>query len=99
MAVLYVYESPNAQIDVYDRVKAEIDAEGVPEGALCHVACKRDGGGLFIVEVWENEEAHDEFNDKLQDRIRKIGGPPGSEPLQKLPVYNMVMAEETAGIY
>jgi hypothetical protein len=99
MAVLYVYESPNAPIDMYDRVRAEIDAEGTPDGAICHVACKRDGGGLYVIEVWENEQAHDAFSDALQDRIRKIGGPPRPEPLKKLPVYNMVIAEETAGTY
>ena len=98
MAVLYIFESPQARLDVYDRVRAEVDAEGIPEGAICHVACKRDGGGLFVMEVWESEEAHDEFNEEVQERIRKAGGAPRPEP-KKMPVYNMVFSEETAGIY
>lgn len=98
MAVLYIYESPQARLDVYDRVRAEVDAEGIPEGAICHVACKRDGGGLFVVEVWESEEAHDEFNEEVQERIRKAGGPARPEP-RKMPVHNMVFADETADVY
>lgn len=98
MAVLYVYESPNASIDVYDRLRTEIDEEGIPEGGIAHVACKREDGGLFVVEVWESEEAHDEFDIEIRDRIRKAGGPARPEP-RKLPVYNMILAEETADVY
>jgi hypothetical protein len=98
MAVLYIYESPDARVDIYDRLRAEIDEEGVPDGGIAHVACKREGGGLLVVEVWESEEAHDEFDVELRDRIKKAGGPPRVEP-RKLPVYNMVVAEEAAEVY
>jgi hypothetical protein len=98
MAVLYIYESPEAKIDVYDRVRAEVDAEGIPDGAIAHVACKRDGGGLLVAEVWDSEEAHDEFEDELQNRIKRAGGPGRPTP-RKLQVYNMVFSEETADIY
>lgn len=98
MAVLYMYESPNASIDVYDRLRAEIDEEGIPEGGICHVACKREGGGLVVVEVWESEKAHDEFDIELRDRIKRAGGPPRPEP-RKLNVYNMMLAEEAAEVY
>ncbi len=57
MGVLYIYESPHASIDVYDRLSAELLAKGSPEGQLYHVACKRDGGGLLITEVWESDDA------------------------------------------
>jgi hypothetical protein len=98
MAVLYIYESANAPIQAYDRVAAEIDDEGMPDGAIAHVACTRDGTGLVVVEVWESEEAHDEFEEILRERIKLAGGPARPEP-RKLPVYNMVFAEETAGMF
>ena len=100
MAVLYIYEIPDASIAVYDRVRAQVDEEGNPEGAISHVACKREGGGLLVVEVWESEELHDEFNTEVRERIKQAGGPANARSeARKLPVYNMVFGEETAGIY
>jgi hypothetical protein len=94
MAVLYIYESPDARVDLYDRVRTQIEADGDPEGLIAHVACKRDGGGLLVTEVWETEAAHDRFNAELQEMIRAAGGPPRPTP-RKLPVHNMILAEET----
>jgi heme-degrading monooxygenase HmoA len=94
MAVLYIYESPDATLDVYDRVSEQIRTQGVPPGALSHVACPRDGGGLVVVEVWETEEAHDRFAAALEQRIAEAGGPQRPRP-RKLPVHHMMTAEKT----
>lgn len=100
MAVLYIYEIPDASIDVYDRVRAQVDEEGIPDGSISHVACKRDDGGLVVVEVWESQALHDEFNAELRERIKKAGGPASARTQPRiLPVYNMVLAEETADIF
>ncbi|HET7815095.1 MAG TPA: hypothetical protein VFL13_12060 [Candidatus Baltobacteraceae bacterium] len=95
MAILYVYESDRADLDVYDRINSQITQ--VPDGAICHVACERDGGGLFVVEVWESEEKQDRWNAFIQEKIVANGGPPRPEP-RKLPVHNMRFGNtETAG--
>lgn len=93
MAVLYIYESPQAAIDVYDRVSSELLAKGSPEGQLYHVACKRDGGGLLITEVWESEAAHDRFDPIRSEKVAQAGGPPRPAP-RKFIVHKMVSAGE-----
>lgn len=95
MAVLYIYESPEASLDLYDRVNSQI--REIPEGALCHIACKRDGGGLFVVEAWESEEQQDRWNASLQQKIQAVGGPGRPTP-RKLEIHNMRFASaEGAG--
>lgn len=89
MAVLYIYESAEASLDVYDRVNSQI--REVPEGALCHIACKRDGGGLFVVEVWESEEQQERWNTALEEKIQGAGGPGRPTP-RKLEIHNMRFA-------
>lgn len=92
MAVLYVYESPQASIEVYDRVSSELLTKGTPEGMLSHVACKRDEGGLFVTEVWESEAAHDRFEPIRREKIVQVGGPPRPTP-RKFAVHNIVSPE------
>jgi uncharacterized protein (DUF1786 family) len=94
MAVLYIYESDQADLGLYDRLNSQI--QEVPEGALCHVACKRDGGGLFVVEVWESEEQQDRWNAFIQQKIQDAGGPGRPTP-RKMEVHNMRFASESAG--
>jgi hypothetical protein len=91
MATLYVWESPQATLDMYDRVNASI--ERPPEGSLCHFACERDGGGLLVIEVWENEEAQDRWNNVVQEKIKAAGGPGRPEP-RKYRVHNMRLRDE-----
>ncbi len=92
MPVLYIYESPQASIDLYDRVSSELLAKGPPEGQLYHVACKREGGGLLITEVWESEGAHDRFEPIRAQKIAQEGGPQRPAP-RKLEIHNMVSRE------
>jgi heme-degrading monooxygenase HmoA len=93
MAVLYVYESPEAKLDIYDRLSAQVRSQGMPAGGLQHTACLREGGGLFVVEVWESEEAHDKWDKEISERIRSAGGPPRPTP-RKLPVHNMMSRDK-----
>lgn len=86
MPVLYVFESPQAKLEMYDRVNASIDRP--PEGSIFHVACEREGGGLFVVEAWESEEAQERWNRTVQEKIASAGGPARPQP-RKYRVHNM----------
>jgi hypothetical protein len=97
MAVLYIYESPNANLEVYDRLSTELIAQGTPAGGLLHVSGNRDGGGLVVVEVWESEESHDRFDKIRTERIAVAGAPPRPAP-RKLPVRKMVTAQTTTAV-
>lgn len=95
MAVLYIYESPQASIDIYDRLSSELLAQGIPNGAMYHVACKREEGGIVVTEIWESEEAHDRFDTIRREKIAQAGAPPRPAP-RKLQVHNMVSAKKPA---
>lgn len=91
MPFLYVYESPEATLEMYDRVNAAI--EQPPEGSIFHVACERDGGGLFVVEAWQDEESQERWSRTLQEKISSAGGPRRPEP-RKYRVHNMRFKDE-----
>jgi len=91
MAVLYVRESPEASLETYDRISSQVKSEGLPQGALYHVACKREGGGLFVVEVWENEAAQDRWSEEIDRRVAAAGAPKRPAP-RKLQVHHVLAA-------
>lgn len=93
MAVLYMYENPAVTVDFYDRMAGQVRSEGTPEGALYHIACQREEGGMLVTEVWESEAAHDRFAEVLKEKIAKAGGPPRPTP-RKLQVHNIMTAEK-----
>lgn len=90
MAVMYIYESEQADLSVYDRVNSEV--REVPEGVLCHIACESDGG-LVVVEVWESEEQQERWSAIVDEKIKAAGGPGRPTP-RKLKVHNMRFANE-----
>jgi len=87
MAILCVFDNPNATTDLYDRVSSKIGDE-VPEGGIVHVACKREGGGLFVVECWESEDAFQKWSQRIDKEIQAAGGPPRVQP-KKYQVHNI----------
>jgi len=87
MATLYVFESPQASLSMYDQVSSRLQQER-PENCLVHVACERHGGGLFVIEVWDDEQAQERWNEKVQTGIAEVGGPRRPEP-HKYRVHNL----------
>ncbi|GAC1585687.1 MAG: hypothetical protein NVS3B7_20640 [Candidatus Elarobacter sp.] len=93
MALLYIYDSPQGSLEIYDRVHAQVRTEGAPAGRISHIASAREGGGIVVVEVWEDERAHDAWDEKLRQKIVAAGGPPRAKP-RKMIVHNMVSASK-----
>lgn len=92
MAVLYIVENPQVTTDFYDKVRDRLRDEGFPSGAVLHVAAKRDGGGIVVVEVWESEAARDQWSEKVDKAIAELGGPKRPAP-RKHEVHNILTAE------
>lgn len=92
MAVLYIVDNPSASTELYDKVRARLKDEGQPSGALYHIAAKREGGGLIVVEVWESEEARERWSPKVDKAISELGGPARPKP-QKYQIHNILSAE------
>lgn len=74
----FVQDTPDATLDEYDRVTAELGDEA-PEGLIVHVAGPH-GSGFRIMDVWESEEAFMRFRDqRLGPAIVKVIGPEAME--------------------
>ena len=56
--VLIQLDFPNASIQQYDQVWADLRAAGYehPKGLHFHVGASRQNGGLVVVDVWDSEE-------------------------------------------
>ena len=94
MAILYIFENPAASTEIYDKVRARFENEPdfPPKGCLHHVATERDGGGLLVAEVWEDEASQGRWSERLNKVIAELGGPPRPAP-RKHRVHNMQSAE------
>jgi hypothetical protein len=92
MAVLYIVENPQVTTEFYDKVRARLKDEGVPPGAIFHVAAKRDGGGVLVVEVWETDAAREKWGEKVDKAIVELGGTKRPQP-RKAEVHNILTAQ------
>jgi hypothetical protein len=78
--VAYAYVQDVASSwDQYQHVTAAL-VEPPPEGLLVHVAGPTDEG-VRIIDVWESEEAWEQFRaERLAPAIAALGGPARPEP-------------------
>jgi hypothetical protein len=86
MAVTFIFEVPGATHKEYDEVMEKLGPS--PPGRLFHVAGPTEEGWM-VVDVWETQEAFEEF---LAERLLPIARQVGffaSLP-QSFSVYNMV---------
>ena len=89
MAITAVFELPGMTQQQYDQIVRNLSANGLgaPNGRLHHVA-SASGNGLFIVDVWESEEALGKFSEGLIPIIVSAGATP-AEP-RILQVHNII---------
>ena len=73
----------------YSQANKDLEAagKGKPSGRLYHVAAQQ-ADGFFIIEVWESEEALNEFAETLIPIVEKNGVTPVQPTL--LPVHNIM---------
>lgn len=75
----------------YSQVNKDLKAagKGKPSGRLYHVAAQQ-ADGFFMTEVWESEEAFNEFGETLIPILVKNGITP-AQPATMLPVHNIMV--------
>ena len=73
----------------YTQANKDLEAagKGKPSGRLYHVAAEQ-ANGFYMIEVWESEEALNEFAEKLIPVLVKNGITP-APPTTMLPVHNI----------
>lgn len=71
--VVVQFNFPNVSLQQYDGVWDDLRASGNahPKGLISHVGAPTPEGGLLVVDVWESEEAFNEFGKTLMPLIAK----------------------------
>lgn len=74
----------------YDKVWEDLKASGNgnPKGLIFHVGAIRPEGGGSVVDIWESQEAFDEFGKVLMPIIQKNNLSPIQQP-SIYPVHNI----------
>jgi hypothetical protein len=90
--VMFVVDLPNFSAADYDEVVGpmpEHQGGGSTHPAVSHVAALRDGGGLFVVDVWDSPESAMAFLGTVDPASREKIGP--MEP-RFVPIHNRLVA-------
>jgi hypothetical protein len=87
MAVMAIYRREDVSPELYQQYRDSVPVDQVPRGALAHFY-GREGDGIVVVEVWEDEDAMRNFiTDKVAPATRRLGlafKPPEVIPLQTI---------------
>jgi hypothetical protein len=93
MAWAFVRDDPEATLELYDKVEAELGDEA-PAGLIIHVAGEGPEGGLRVIDVWESKEAYQRFRDeRLLPAIERVTGSRPDSPersTEELNVHHLV---------
>jgi len=75
MAVCFIIEPPNVNVEMYERVRAEVRMDADPPGGLIvHCAGAAGDGTWRVVEVWESTAAQQAFaQERLGPALQKAG--------------------------
>ena len=74
MAIAMMVDTPEGSAEVYDKVREQLGLEGKPAGGIFHVAGPSPNGGWRVVEVWESQEAAEQFfEERLKPAFEAVG--------------------------
>lgn len=95
--VVIQFNFPNVSLQQYDKVWDDMRAAGHshPKGLISHVGAATQDGGLFVVDVWQSQEAFDEFGKVLMPLLAK-NDIPTIQPKVLQVHYVQVQQEELA---
>ncbi|MBL1083693.1 hypothetical protein JK359_17250 [Streptomyces actinomycinicus] len=95
MAIIVIFDIPGGGQELYDACIDRLTGGGgftsladIPAPGLISHAAGPVGGGWRVVDVWESEEALENFSKILQPVLSELGHSDG-EP-QIIPAYNVV---------
>lgn len=71
--VVVQFNFPNVSLQQYDGVWNDLRSSGNahPKGLISHVGAPTTDGGLLVVDIWESEDAFNEFGETLMPLIAK----------------------------
>ncbi len=76
MAIGVVMEFPGVTRQQYEALGHTLALAGLPKGAMTHLCGPTADGGWRIIDVWESEEAFEEFvTEQLIPKAKAMGFP------------------------
>lgn len=89
MAIGVYFHSGSMTTAQYDEIIAELDAagEGRPAGRISHCSFG-PADNLMIFDIWEAQEAFDEFGKVLMPILQKLGADAGAPDV--MPIHHMI---------
>ena len=88
MAIAASFRPQSLTASQYDEAIRELEAAGAatPAGRVHH-SCFGPGNALMVYEVWESQQAFEEYGPVLMPILRKVGIDPGTPDV--MPVHNL----------
>ena len=92
--VVVLFNAPEFSAKNYDQVWDDLRAAGQanPKGLISHVGYAQPEGGWAVVDVWESEEAFNEFGKTLMPILQNIGV---NVPAPKIMPAHFVLVQES----
>ncbi len=89
MALAIYFHPKSLSAGQYDEAIRELDAAGAgqPAGRVHH-SCFGPDGDLMVYEVWESQQAFEEYGSVLMPILGQAGIDPG--PPDVMPVHNLI---------
>ena len=90
MAIAVYFNPPSMNAQQYDEAIGRLEQAGVasPPGRTYH-SCFGSGDKLQVFDVWDSQEAFDEFGKTLMPILQEIGLDPGQPHVE--PVHNTII--------
>jgi hypothetical protein len=88
MAIAMMVDNPAGSQEVYESIRARLGLDK-PAGGIFHLAGPSPNGGWRVIEVWESQEAAEDFlQNRFMPALQELGieGPP--PPREFWPVHN-----------
>jgi heme-degrading monooxygenase HmoA len=93
MAVLVTINIPNVTTDQYDEVFKQTNPDGMTaEGGSFHAVAKTEGG-LFMCDIWDSEEAFQNFMATKIGPAMATSGATQMPEIAIMPIYHVVQDE------
>jgi hypothetical protein len=88
MAIATYFNPPSLTASQYDEAIRELEAAGAanPAGRVHH-SCFGTDNALMVYEVWESQQAFEEYGQVLMPILHKAGIDPGSPDV--MPIHNL----------
>jgi hypothetical protein len=88
MAIAIYFHPKSLSAGQYDEAVRQTDAAGAghPAGRIHH-SCFGPDGDLMVYEVWESQQAFEDYGQVLMPILQKIGIDPGTPDV--MPVHNL----------